>query len=140
MKAVLAGGKPLQLFDEQSFVPVLKVAGDDATMATAVAEARRRWPEFVSAFHASQNGSPFSIKAPVTENGHTEFIWIEVKSISAGQVHGLLANEPVNLGALKIGDFVSVPEAHVNDWCYQGAPDGLPVGLFTVKAVIGKKR
>ena len=90
----------------------------------------------MSAFHASADKERFSIKAPVTEAGRTEFIWIKVKAISEGQIHGFLANDPVALGDLKLGDFVSVAEAELNDWvCPDPADPRRPLGLFTVKAV-----
>lgn len=117
-------------------VPVIRVSGDSAEMAAAVAEARANWPEFLTAFQSSTTKEMFSVKAPVTEGGNTEFIWISVRAISNGQIHGMLANDPVALGDLKIGDFVSVAEADVNDWCYASpSGEGSPRGLFTVKAL-----
>lgn len=136
LKTVLSGGQPLEVFDEPAYAPVIRLKGDSAEMLAAVAEARRRWPEFVQAFQAASDRDGFSVKAPVTEGGNTEFIWISVKSIHEGQIHGLLANEPVALGALKLGDFVSVAATELNDWCYPPAKEGeRPVGLFTLGAV-----
>lgn len=136
LKSVLSGGRPLELFESISYVPVIRVSGDSKEMEAAVAEARRRWPEFVQAFFASNDREGFSVKAPVSEGGNTEFIWITVKAINAGSIHGFLANDPVALGTLKLGDFVTVNEAELNDWCYPPRIEGeRPVGLFTLSAL-----
>lgn len=134
----LGSDAPLTLFDTPGNVPVLEVDSDSPAMVAAVAEARRRWPEFVHAFHAASDRDSFSVKAPVTEGTHTEFIWIKVKAVADGRIHGLLANDPVSLGDLKLNDFVSVAEAEINDWiCPDPADPRRPMGLFTVKAVQG---
>jgi uncharacterized protein YegJ (DUF2314 family) len=136
LREKLLSGAPLSLFENFAQAPVIPVRDDSPDMAAAVAEARRRWPEFVAAFQAAADKDRFSIKAPVTEAGRTEFIWIEVKAITADQVHGLLANDPVALGDLKLGSFVSVAIADLNDWvCPDPADPERPLGLFTVKAV-----
>lgn len=132
----LAGGDPLSVFADFDQVPVIQVDAGSAAMVEAVAEARRRWPEFLAAYHAAADKEPFSVKAPVTEAGRTEFIWINVKAIAADQIHGFLANDPVALGDLKLGSFVSVAVAELNDWvCPDPTAPERPLGLFTVKAV-----
>lgn len=131
----LAGGDPLSVFSTGQ-VPVIQVDSDSPAMAAAVAEARRRWPEFLAAFQASADKDRFAVKAPVTEAGNTEFIWINVKAIAGDQIHGFLANDPVALGDLKLGAFVSVAVSELNDWvCPDPASPDRPLGLFTVKAV-----
>lgn len=132
----LNSSEPLTAFSEPAQVPVMRVDSESPEMETAVAEARRRWPEFVDAFRAAEKPDRFSVKAPVTEGERTEFIWIEVKAIAEGSIHGFLANEPVDLGGLKLGDFVSVSETEINDWVFPDPRDTRrPVGLFTVQAV-----
>lgn len=136
LREKLAGGDPLSLFEDPGHVPVIRVSSDSPSMAAAVAEARRRWPEFVAAYHAAADKDHFSVKAPVTEAGRTEFIWINVKALAGDQIHGLLANEPLALGDLKLGSFVSVAVSDLNDWvCPDPADPDRPLGLFTVKAV-----
>ncbi|MFA6288979.1 MAG: DUF2314 domain-containing protein [Opitutaceae bacterium] len=135
VKSMITSRSTEDIFEIKAYVPVIRVEGDSEKMAAAVAEARRHWPEFVAAFHASVERDGFSVKAPVTEAGNTEFIWISVRAISDGQIHGFLANDPVALGTLKIGAFVSVSEADMNDWCYPSAEKAdRPRGLFTLSA------
>lgn len=135
MAGRLRSGDPLSAFDSDA-VPVVRVSGDSEKLINAVAEARRRWPEFAAAFHASAEKDRFMVKAPITEAGNTEYIWITVKAIANGQIHGLLANDPVALGKLRLGDFVSVPETDINDWLHPD-PDNpeTPIGLFTLPAM-----
>ena len=131
----LAGGEPFSVFDSDQ-VPVVRVDSDSPAMAAAVAEARRRWPEFLAAYQSTAEKDRFAVKAPVTEGGETEFIWINVKAIADDQIHGFLANDPVALGDLKLGSFVSVAVSDLNDWvCPDPSAPDRPLGLFTVKAV-----
>lgn len=135
LREKLASGDPLSVFGNAQ-VPVIQVASDSPAMIAAVAEARRRWPEFLAAYQAAADKDPFSVKAPVTEGGRTEFIWINVKAIAGDDIHGFLANDPVALGDLKLGSFVTVRVSELNDWvCPDPAKPDHPLGLFTVKAV-----
>jgi len=135
----LRGPNPLQDFASPAFVPVTAVGPEDPRMEAATAEARRRWPEFVAAFNR-QDGTLFSIKAPVTVDDSTEFIWIQVTGLEPEYIHGTLGNEPVELGGLKMGDPIEIPLGDLNDWAF--IRNGEPVGLFTTKAIaeINKER
>ena len=136
LREKLAGGEPLAVFTEPVNVPVIQVESSSPALAAAVAEARRRWPEFLAAYEAATDKERFSVKAPVTEGGNTEFIWIKVKAIAGDQIHGFLANDPVALGDLRLGAFVTVDVGELNDWvCPDPAAPDQPLGLFTVKAV-----
>lgn len=131
----LRTGQNLDQFFATDQLPVVRIADDDPRMIAAVAEARRRWPEFVAAFKARQPDGIYSAKAAVTREGNTEFIWMEVIGLEPEFIHGKLANEPVDLGGLKLGDQVEVPVSDLNDWAYKHQPDGEPVGLFTVRVL-----
>lgn len=128
----LRGPDPLAAFSRTTFAPVLQVEENDPRMKAAVDEARQRWPEFLDAFHRHA-GEHFAIKAPVTVDDNTEFIWIEVESIRDDTIHGHLANDPVALGGLKLGDAISVPVDRINDWNY--IANGKRSGCFTMKVL-----
>jgi uncharacterized protein YegJ (DUF2314 family) len=123
---------PVGRLQDTLTVPIIQVADDDPLMKKAVATARRDWPKFVAAFEAKA-GENFSVKAPVTAGGNTEFIWIEVTTIEGDRIYGKLGNEPGNLGSLELGSKVSVPVADLNDWGYLDG--GKMVGGFTVEAI-----
>jgi uncharacterized protein YegJ (DUF2314 family) len=128
----LRGPNPLEEFSIPTNVPVVHIEDDDPRMLAAVEEARARWPEFVEAFKA-RAGENFAIKAPITVEDSTEFIWIEVDGLEPEYIHGKLANDPVDLGDLKLGDRVEVPLKDLNDWAF--FRDEKPFGLFTVKVL-----
>ncbi|MBN9691641.1 MAG: DUF2314 domain-containing protein [Verrucomicrobia bacterium] len=128
----LKGPNALELFAEPTRLPVIEVPDDDPRMVAAVAEARQRWPEFVAAFQA-RSGNHFSVKAPISRDGNTEFIWIEVDELQPDQILGRLGNDPVDLGGMKSGDPVSVPISKINDWVY--LQEEQPFGMFTVKVL-----
>jgi uncharacterized protein YegJ (DUF2314 family) len=121
-------------------IPVTEISRDDPRMKAAVAEARARLPEFVNAFEA-KNGAPdglFSIKAPITRGGNTEFIWVNVKSIERNGFRGEIGNEPVDLPGLMFGSRVFVPIDDLNDWMYNDGDDLR--GGFTVKVLMDSRR
>jgi uncharacterized protein YegJ (DUF2314 family) len=113
----LTAANPIAALQESLNIPVTEVSDDDPRMKEAVAKARKTWPEFLAAFEA-QTGETFSIKAPVSGGGNTEFIWITVTSTEGDQIFGTLGNDPVNLGSLKLGSKVAVKLSDLNDWCY----------------------
>lgn len=118
--------------------PVVRVSSDDPLLAAAVNEARRRWPEFVSAFSERHPEQHFSVKAPVTYAGRTEHIWVEVTAVTTDYVCGRLGNDPVDLGALKLGDPITVPVSALEDWLYVLSSE--PVGGFTIPIVTSARR
>jgi uncharacterized protein YegJ (DUF2314 family) len=129
----LMSNDPLVALQETRTSPVVPVSADDSLMQEAVAKAWKSWPQFVNAFEATA-GENFSIKAPVSYLGTTEFIWLTVTAVEGDQVYGTLANDPANLGPLKLGSKVSVTLSDVNDWCYIDSQGNLQGG-FTIAAV-----
>lgn len=124
---------PVQALQDTLTLPIIEVADDDPLMKEAVAKARTDWQKFVMAYEAGR-GENFSVKAPVSHSGNTEFIWISVTSLEGERIYGTLGNDPCNLGPLKFGSKVSVAVADLNDWCYVD-PKGELMGGFTIEAV-----
>lgn len=129
----LRGSDPMAALSEMADPPIVEVADDDPRMKKAIAEARRRWPEFVAAFQTRQAGQRFSVKAPLRDGGKTEFIWIEVTGIGKDTIQGKLDNEPAEVKSMKIGDAVRVEVKTLNDWLYLS--NGEMIGGFTVKVM-----
>jgi len=129
----LCSDDPIGSLQATVTVPIIQIPGDDPLVEQAVEQARRDWPQFVTAFE-KRAGENFSVKAPITREGNTEFIWISVTALEGDQVYGELGNDPGNLGSLKLGSKVSAPVADLNDWCYTD-PKGNLAGCFTVAAV-----
>jgi uncharacterized protein YegJ (DUF2314 family) len=130
----LRSDDPLAALREEYFSPIVSVDSDDAEMQAAVAEAHRRWPDFVAAFEARQpDDTAFAVKAPFGEKGRLEFMWLEVTGIENDVIYGTLLNEPANVSNLKMGDRVTVPLAELNDFLCKINNEA--VGAFTMKVL-----
>ena len=129
----LRGPEPLHDVQHPELLPVFSVPPDNASVAAAVAEARRRWPEFVRAFESEADKEKFFIKAPISDGANTEYMWLAVERIDGEMVYGRLDNEPVNIADLKPGDKLRVPAPDLSDWLYTN--EGSNVGGFSIGAV-----
>jgi uncharacterized protein YegJ (DUF2314 family) len=111
-------------------------------MQQAVAEARRRWPEFVGAFESRSTDQMFGVKAKFTQGENSEFMWLSVKAVENGVIFGVLDNNPVDLTKPKLGDRVRVNVADLNDWVITTTSGSQPemIGGFTIKVVDAAQR
>ncbi len=134
-EAKLRSDDPLEALGSPYYPPVVDIEGDDESLAAGMAEARRRWPEFVAAFEQRQpeGDDKFSVKAPFTDGERTEFMWIDVTGIENDVIYGTLGNDPLDLHNVKLGDPVRASVGELNDWmCLVG---GELTGGFTVPAL-----
>jgi len=100
-----------------------RIVGDNvvayATANEALAEARKKardtLPRFVSLMKSGMKAT-YTVKFPLTQNGHTEHIWLQVADMKDGAFVGLLANKPVNGTKYQIGQAMTVASADVEDW------------------------
>jgi uncharacterized protein YegJ (DUF2314 family) len=102
--------------------PVTNFAAADATMNAAMAEAQRTLPMFLgNALNGEgigRDGTGVKVGLPVAsgEDGQ-EHIWVTpFRLLPDGSLSGYLANEPVDLGALRIGDRVDFTRDQISDW------------------------
>jgi uncharacterized protein YegJ (DUF2314 family) len=89
----------------------------------AVAEARRRWPEFVAAFRKPSHrpGDHFMAKGAFGDGEEKEWMWFDVDSIDADRsATGTLENDPAHV-PLRRGQRVTVKVADIGDWIYKDA-------------------
>jgi uncharacterized protein YegJ (DUF2314 family) len=136
LEKTLCSDTPLDALQEEVKAPVIGVPDGDV-IANAIAEARRRWPEFVSVFKGRQpDDERFIVKAPFTgENGKVEHMWLQVFGLEPEYIHGNLINHPMHSSRLKMGSQVEVAVAEVSDWICPDA-EGNPLGNFTQQAVL----
>jgi uncharacterized protein YegJ (DUF2314 family) len=132
-EAALRSDDPIAALQATVTVPIIHVSEDDPRMKQAQQQARDEWPKFAAAFEA-RLGENFSVKAPISGGGNTEFIWLSVTAIEGDRIYGELGNDPGNLGMLRLGSKVSTPVADLNDWCYVD-PHGELCGGFTIAVV-----
>ncbi len=64
----------------------------------------------------SRTKGTFTVKFPLTQNGKTEHIWLQVDDMQGGGFIGRLANTPVNGTKYQIGQVMTVATADVEDW------------------------
>ncbi|MGL5011566.1 MAG: DUF2314 domain-containing protein [Paracoccaceae bacterium] len=128
---------PLGLAAQDEITPF---AADDATMNAAIAEAQRTLPLFLdSALDAEKigregTGVKVGIRTVRDPDG-TEHIWVAPFRLwPDGTLSGFLANEPVDLGALREGDRVDFAADQISDWSFV-APDGLLYGNYTSRVM-----
>lgn len=149
-KATLLGRDPLALFPVPASAPSkaaaagadapagapegVAIADDDPALKTARAEARRRWPEFVSSFNARKPGQYFGVKGPFEEGDLREFMWLTVDEIDGEQVHGRLESQPASLKGWKREQDIHIKVANVDDWLYV-TPAKEAVGGFSEKVL-----
>src|SRR6266478_6367177 len=131
MEETLRGPQPLEVFDQNPFVPVTSISEDNPDFKAAVEEAKRRWPEFVAAFEKRQPDQVFGVKVPFQDGDDTEFMWISVSAIEGDSILGKLDNDPVDVKTVKAGDQVRIQLADLNDWAYM--EENEMKGGFTVK-------
>ena len=87
----------------------------DEAMNAAKKTASSTLPRFRELMKAGAPGT-YTVKFPLTQNGETEHIWMQLTDYRDGTFVGLLANNPVNGNKYKMGDRMSVAEADVEDW------------------------
>jgi len=124
---------PAELLNNFIHAPVVNISPADPRMRQAVAEAKKRWPEFVSAFERRSAEQHFSIRAPFGDGQHTEFMWVGVTAIENDMIYGKLGNEPLHVRGMNAGETVKVRLADMNDWMFT---EGKAMrGGFTIEAI-----
>lgn len=121
--------------NEVSNVAVVAIENDHPLMVAAIEKAKEQWPKFAKAFNERENDAEgdYVVKAKISTSTNTEYIWVNVTELSADNIKGKLANDPVDLGDLKIGSEVDVPLSDMQDWCYLEGDK--PIGLFSLYAI-----
>jgi uncharacterized protein YegJ (DUF2314 family) len=124
---------PAELLNNFIHAPAVNISQADPRLRQAMAEAKKRWREFVDAFERRSADQLFSIRAPFGDGAHTEFMWVGVTAIENDMIYGKLGNEPVHLRGMNAGETVKVRVADMNDWMFT---EGKAMrGGFTIEAI-----
>jgi uncharacterized protein YegJ (DUF2314 family) len=116
--------------DGQPMVTYFK--DSDPKMAEAQNKARATLPEFERRLQdppATQ--TRISLKGRFEEDGNVEHMWIQDVVITNDGYHGQLANHPLEIKGLDVGDLVTVPRELVSDW--YAVDGGKLVGGYTLR-------
>ena len=124
---------PAELLNNFLHAPVVNISPADPRIRQAIAEAKKRWPEFVSAFERRSAEQHFSIRAPFGDGRHTEFMWVGVTAIEHDMIYGKLGNEPVHVRGMTAGETVKVRLRDMNDWMFTEGK--MMRGGFTIEAI-----
>jgi hypothetical protein len=103
------------------------------SLEDAQREARERFARDVRP--AFERGLPpgevVAVKAPFrTRTGGTEYMWVELRSVSGDELRGVLVNEPYEVAGLKKGDAVTLSQRELFDYVWRRA-DGSREGNGT---------
>jgi uncharacterized protein YegJ (DUF2314 family) len=99
--------------------PAPEIGANDPEVIAAIAESRRRWPEFVKLFQEHRPnamGAAF-VSFPVSAGGK-ERVWVLISAIDGGVVRGSIYSEPQHNIERRRGDEVSIPVSEIDDWEY----------------------
>jgi len=96
----------------------------------AKADAKRRLPEFVTAFEARKPGDLFLAKRRFEDGNHTEWMWVNLHTREGDRYFGVLENDPLWIKKIVRGAGVQVDSEQIEDWYY--LTGGKPVGGFSM--------
>lgn len=121
--------------------PTIVFAGDDPVMTRAIETAVANLPVFLAHAGAGTELSAvdYSVKVSVKvdhpEMEH-EIIWLSPFTLSPdGRGKGALANDPVAMPGMKIGDMLTFTRDQIEDWGFEGQ-DGHLYGHYTTRVMI----
>jgi uncharacterized protein YegJ (DUF2314 family) len=114
----LRSSDPLSAIRDAARASIVQIAADELQQSAAVAEARRRWPEFVAAFERRRDDQTFAVRAPFHVGQDVKFMWMLVTGLENDTIYGVFDNDARNVKPFRAGDRVRVPVAELNDWLY----------------------
>ena len=108
------------------------VVFNDGSLDEGIKEANASFPLFLKVLREGVGIMNASLKMafPHDEPGEVEHIWIENLQFIGDELHGKVANDPINVQYLKYGDEVTVVSERVSDWRY--SKDGLIYGGWSM--------
>jgi uncharacterized protein YegJ (DUF2314 family) len=102
---------------------VIAYSTQNEALLAARKKATDTLPRFL-ALKASGMKGTYTVKFPLTQNGKTEHIWLQVDDVRRTEFVGRLANEPVNGTKYRMGQTMTVAAVDVEDWMAR-TPDAI---------------
>lgn len=143
------GGRSEQLLRENKLdelfgnndllVPVYGVEKSDAKVNKAIEEARKRIPEFCSAWEARGTAGQPMVKGrfATDEEDGAEYMWISVTDMTDAGFVGVVENSPLAEGLPAKGQTVTVKLDDVVDWAYLDENEQ-PQGMFVDRVLMSR--
>ncbi|MBL0870090.1 MAG: hypothetical protein IBJ18_05870 [Phycisphaerales bacterium] len=135
---MLKSGQLAELFADDSLrQPLIHVSADDKKINAAMAEARTRIPELISAFdRLGPNADPpvmFKARFVTSEQNH-EYSWCRMTDRESTHLVGINENVATSPGVPQQGETVRVALDDVVDWAYF-LPNGKAQGFFVERII-----
>ena len=112
--------------------PVTYVEESDPQMTAAINKARATVDQFIAALHNPTDAqADFSIKLPVSDGEQVEHMWLSDVRYAEGKFTGQIANEPLELTTVALGDDAEIPRDQISDWMY--VDNGRLMGGYTIR-------
>ena len=108
----------------------------DPAMNAAKQKARSTLARFRELYARRTAGGTYTVKFPLTQNGATEHIWLQLTSMRDTEFVGLLANDPVNGASYRKGQAMTVPASLVEDWMVNNG--GTIYGGYTARVALAQ--
>jgi uncharacterized protein YegJ (DUF2314 family) len=101
-------------------------------MVEAIDSARRTVGDFIAHLKSpGPNESRFSVKKQFGNDEKGEHIWLDEVKFDVKKFSGVVANEPVEVTGVKMGDPATVEPKEISDWMY--VRDGKLVGGTSIR-------
>jgi uncharacterized protein YegJ (DUF2314 family) len=120
--------------DEEKWPETLIPGGyDHAEMDAAIARAKAEVDTFIAVLEKRQ-GTEFSIKVPITDQGETEFFWVVDVTYVDGAFEGRIGNEPGVVTNVHYRQKWHAKKSDVADWSFMR--DGKMHGNYTMRPLL----
>ena len=106
---------------------------DKAEMDAAIIRTRTEVDTFLNEFE-KQNGTDFSVKAPISQNGQTEHFWLVNLSYTNGEFEGEVGNDAGIVTNVKIGQKWKIAKTEISDWMFMR--EGKLYGNYTLRPLM----
>lgn len=132
LRIVLRYSRARQLKQVRKSGERVNVVFNDGILDEGIKAANGSFPLFQKVLREGVGIKNASLKMafPHDEPGEVEHIWIEKLQFIGDELHGQIANDPINVQYLKYGDEVTVVPERVSDWRY--SKDGLIYGGWSI--------
>lgn len=122
----------------ESNINVYDVENQSEVMIWAIQKARITWHFFEESFtRPLPHQEYFSVKVKVTDisDGSVEHLWVaNLKRNEDGQLYGEIANEPVDVQCVELGQYIRIYDDVISDWMIVES-NGRLIGGYTIRAI-----
>jgi len=90
---------------------------DEQEMDAAIGRARSEVDSFIAVM-SEGDGTDFSVKAAIEDNGEIEHFWLTDIVYRDGEFEGDIGNDPGIVGNVKFGQKWTIKKSEISDWMF----------------------